>query len=179
MSSAPMYAASRARSINSTTRNPMEIERKYLIATLPPLAGVLSNNILQGYLAIDDTHEVRLRQIGPDYILTVKVGTGLVRQEHETVISKQQFSLLWPAVNNRSVSKVRYYLPDDISVDIYEGPLAGLTVAEIEFDTVRASDSYIPPHWFGPEVTSDLRFKNRSLASAGTIPSIDQDISKE
>lgn len=148
----------------------MEIERKYIVATVPDLTGVLSKDITQGYLAVDDTHEVRIRKKGPDYKLTVKVGTGLRRQEHETALSEKQFNQLWPAVGGRTVNKVRYYLPNDICIDIYSGHLARLVVAEIEFNTIEESSSFVPPDWFGPDVTLDIRFKNRALASAVSIP---------
>jgi CYTH domain-containing protein len=42
-----------------------------------------------------------------------------------------------------------------------------LSVAEVEFDTEEAADTFEPPAWFGREVTDDARFKNQRLASEG------------
>jgi CYTH domain-containing protein len=54
-----------------------------------------------------------------------------------------------------------------IEVDVYSGALEGLVVAEVEFDDPWGAESYVPPYWFGREVTADSAYKNRSLALHG------------
>ena len=55
-------------------------------------------------------------------------------------------------------------------VDVYEGRLSGLRVAEVEFPSEEASHRFAPPAWFGEEVTGDARYANQSLARASAPP---------
>ena len=61
------------------TDNPVEIERKFLVAELPSLDGVDSKKIRQGYITVpSDSVQVRLRQKGKKFFITVKgKGTAL------------------------------------------------------------------------------------------------------
>ena len=54
-----------------------------------------------------------------------------------------------------------------IEVDVFEGNLSGLVMAEIEFASVEASQDFRPPPWFSREVTDDARYKNKNLAQSG------------
>lgn len=151
-----------------------EIERKFLIRELPNLDGKPWLHIEQGYLCLGDKEEVRLRSAAlrdcdPIHTLTVKKGSGLVRGEEEIKLDKQQFDLLWPMTKDRRITKRRYDYwtsndTEDIEIDIYEGALEGLLIAEIEFENEEQAKSYQPPTWIGEDVTNDDRYKNRSLA---------------
>jgi CYTH domain-containing protein len=50
---------------------------------------------------------------------------------------------------------------------VYSGALTGLMVAEVEFPSEEAARAFVPPAWFGREVTNDSRYKNRRLATEG------------
>lgn len=148
----------------------MEIERKWLVPAVP--AEVLesasgSERIEQGYLVIaPDSSEARVRRKGERRFLTVKSGRGLVRGEYEIELGEDQFQTLWPATEGRRLVKVRHAI-DQIELDVYEGPLAGLIVAEVEFEDVAAAEAFAAPEWFGPEVTEDPAYKNQRLALDG------------
>ena len=149
----------------------LEIERKFVVSEIPGwLEGCRSAEIAQGYVALDAETEVRVRRHGDARSLTVKSGGGLVRIEVELELDAERFEQLWPLTEGRRVVKRRHLLPTEhlsFDVDVYEGALAGLAVAEIEFSTVEASDAFEPPAWLGEEVTEDRRYKNRSLAERG------------
>ncbi|MDX1708701.1 MAG: CYTH domain-containing protein [Desulfobacterales bacterium] len=150
----------------------MEIERKFLVAEPPPeLDSVARVSIRQGYVAIDDSNfELRFRQKDESFYQTIKQGSGLVRQEYEIALTRDQFNLVWPLTEGRRIQKVRYKLPaGDLicEVDIFGEPLKGLQLVEVEFDTLEQSSSFVPLNWFGNEVTDDSRYKNRHLALHG------------
>jgi CYTH domain-containing protein len=149
----------------------MEIERKFLVVAVPE-GDFASASIRQGYVAIAaDGGEVRVRDRDGECTLTVKHGRGVVREEHETVISAELFEALWPATEGRRVEKRRTLIPlGDLvaEVDVFEGALAGLVVAEVEFPSVAAAADFTPPGWFGEDVSTDKRFKNQWLALHGT-----------
>ena len=153
----------------------LEIERKYVLPAAPPdLAQHPAERIEQGYLAIAaDGVEVRVRRRGENTFLTVKSGPGHVRVEEEIAIDERRFAALWPLTEGRRLSKSRHLVPVGglvAEVDVYEGPLAGLVTAEVEFASLRESGEFVPPDWFGAEVTGDERYANQSLARAGRPP---------
>ncbi|HUA05733.1 MAG TPA: CYTH domain-containing protein [Solirubrobacteraceae bacterium] len=152
----------------------LEIERKFLVDRLPDrLDDNPSAEIEQGYLAITDEVEVRVRRYGDQAFLTVKSGGDEMRVEEEIEIDPRRFDALWPLTDNRRIEKRRYRIPAGtltIELDVYHGRLSGLLVAEVEFDSPEAAAGFAPPGWFGREVTDDSRYKNKRLVTSG-LPS--------
>ena len=148
----------------------MEIERKFLFDELPDDAGS-SRRIEQGYLAItEDGTEVRVRRWPDGRRLTVKHGSGEVRTEVELPLDEEQFSELWPLTEGRRVAKTRWHAPIgdlELELDVFEGPLEGLRVAEVEFPDEAAAEAFEPPGWIGAEVAEDPRYANERLATDG------------
>lgn len=147
----------------------LEIERKFLLRPPgPSLAEFKGREIEQGYLA-DTPQQVRLRRVdGKRFILTVKTGQGLVRGEHEVELTQEQFEKLWPLTAGRRLRKVRYEIPYGeltIEVDVYQGAHTGLSVAEVEFPSEEMCHAFQPPDWLGEDVSADLRYSNRALAT--------------
>ncbi|MDF3129042.1 CYTH domain-containing protein [Kiritimatiellaeota bacterium B1221] len=146
-----------------------EIERKFLIQTLPDLRGVEYHFLRQGYLTTGET-EVRLRDEPSRYLLTVKQGSGLVRMEEEVELSEDQFMQLWPLTEGQRIEKKRYRIPEGdyvVELDVYEKELASLVVAEVEFPSEQESRDFPLPAYLGSEVTDDARYKNKNLAVRG------------
>jgi len=154
----------------------VERERKFLVAEPPSdLERQRSSRISQGYLAVGaDGSEVRVRQRGERNTLTVKQGSGLVRREQEIDITRPQFERLWPLTEGRRIEKTRYEIPHPgglvIELDVYEGELVGMLTAEVEFQSAAGAERFVPPPWFGLEVTHDDAYKNRRLAIDGLPP---------
>lgn len=148
-----------------------EIERKFLVEAPPPLInGRPSTRILQGYLAITDETEVRLRARGDDRLLTAKGGRGMVRREVTVPLTAEQFDEMWPLTDGRRVTKRRWVVPHgdvEFEIDVFEGHLEGLVIVEVEFPTAEASTAFTPPDWCGPEVTHDEHYRNAALATQG------------
>ncbi len=147
-----------------------EIERKFVVHHVPiELHSIQPCVIRQGYLAVDSNGtEVRIREKGSLFSLTIKSSGSLTREEVEVAISAPDFESLWQFVDGRMVTKKRFVLghaPEMLEIDVYEGPLAGLVVCEVEFPTEDHAGHFSPLPWMGPEVTANPRFKNRSLAA--------------
>jgi adenylate cyclase len=148
----------------------VEVERKFLVREPPDLAAIPADEIDQGYLAIGSGGQVRLRRRGDALLLTVKRGEGLAREEVEVEVDRDVFERLWPLTEGRRLQKRRHTLPLhelEVEIDVYEGDLAGLIVAEIEFASERAAREFEPPAWLGEEVTGDPRYLNETLATQG------------
>ena len=150
----------------------VEIERKFLVEQLPgQLDTYPSREIEQGYLAITDDVEVRLRRYGEQMFLTVKSSGGESRVEEEIEIEPRRFDALWPLTEGRRIEKRRYRIPAGdgltLELDIYHGRLEGLLTAEVEFGSVADAAAFVPPDWLGRDVTDDRRYKNQRLATQG------------
>jgi CYTH domain-containing protein len=50
-------------------------------------------------------------------------------------------------------------------LDVFEGILAGLVIAEVEFPDEKTSNEFVPPTWFGKDLSSDRRFTNHNLST--------------
>ncbi|MGQ1785123.1 MULTISPECIES: CYTH domain-containing protein [unclassified Saccharicrinis] len=149
-----------------------EVERKFLVSDTPSFLNKIPYQpIRQGYIASEDGgNEVRVREKGENHWLTVKSSGELTRIEVEIPISKAHFDQLWTLTEHRRIEKHRHLINDEgriIEIDVFQGSLEGLVLAEIEFDSIEKADSYAPPSWMGKEVTYDANFKNRNLALKG------------
>jgi CYTH domain-containing protein len=159
------------RAKTARTKTGREIERKWVLAALPPLDDRQPEEIRQGYLFTGDT-EMRLRRAGQQCFLTVKRGAGESREEWESEIPEWVFDAVWPFTKGRRLRKRRYSFREKrrtIEVDLYEGKLAGLIVLETEFVSPRSAKRFTLPDWAAGarEVTGDLEFSNQSLARKG------------
>lgn len=146
-----------------------EIERKFRVAETPP--DLSSGTLLrQAYLAVDGNVEVRVRDQGGTPVLGVKGGHGVERTEVEVEIDRASFDELWSLATDRRIEKTRYRLPaggHTAELDVYAGALEGLRVAEVEFASREEAEAFVPPPWFGDELTGDPRWSNAALAADG------------
>ena len=145
----------------------MEIERKFLIKELPEnLESYPSQRIAQGYLNTNPV--VRIRRSNEDYYLTYK-GKGLmVREEYNLPLTAEAFEHMLPKIDGILIDKIRYLIPleDGLTaeLDIFQGSLAPLRIVEVEFDSEEAANAFIPPSWFGDDVTNSGEYHNSNLS---------------
>lgn len=146
----------------------MEIERKFLIHTLPDaLDNYPRKEIAQGYINREPV--VRIRRSNEDYILTCK-GQGLMaREEFELPLSKEAFEHMRPKCDGIFIEKTRYLIPYDekltIELDVFHGKLAPLVLAEVEFESIEDANAFLPPVWFGEDVTNTPKYHNSNLSN--------------
>ncbi len=153
----------------------IEIERKLILSGVPSNEQLgPGTHIRQGYLAEDEPVEVRVRITDVAANLTVKAGAGLSRTEVDISISAEDAEALWPHTVGRRIDKVRHRVTlggaanrHVAEVDIYSGALAGLRLAEVEFTSETDATSFVPPDWFGPELTGDPGWSNAALSRRG------------
>ena len=145
----------------------MEIERKYLVKTLPDhLDQYESKKIAQGYLCTEPV--VRIRRSNDDYYLTYKGDGLMVREEYNLPLTRAAYDKLIKKADGNIITKIRYEIPEKdnltIELDIFEGRFAGLLLAEVEFSSEAEALSYAPPEWFGKDVTNDAAYHNSNMA---------------
>ena len=149
---------------------PLEIERKYLLQSMPQLpATARAYRMEQGYFA-DEPGRLR-RTRAPDgtvtYTHTVKKGVGLVRQESERELTLDEFKSLWPRTAGCRLTKTRTKVPEGNLVwEIDDYDALDLVLAEVELPT--ADTKVTVPDWLAPhlirEVTGEPEYGNYKLA---------------
>lgn len=145
----------------------LEIERKWRVTEAPELRGP-GAKLRQGYITSGEgATEVRVRDKNGKFKLTVKRGKGLTRAEVEIDIAKDQFDALWPLTEGARIEKRRYERAHGdrmIELDVFEGRLDGLMVAEVEFPSEESANRFEAPEWFGEELTGKKGWSNAELA---------------
>lgn len=145
----------------------MEIERKYLIPTLPDNLNIVESRLLeQGYLCTEPV--VRIRRDNNDFILTYKSKGLMVREEYNLPLTEKSYNHLKTKVDGRVISKTRHIIPLDdelfIELDIFHDDLAPLMLAEVEFPNEEVANTFIAPEWFGEDVTFSSKYHNSNLS---------------
>ena len=145
----------------------MEIERKFLVKTIPDnLSEYKCRIIEQAYLCTEPV--VRVRKDTDEYYLTYK-GRGLMaREEYNLPLTNESYQHLLAKADGNIITKKRYEIPDGtgktIELDIFEGVFSGTVVAEVEFETIEEANSYTAPSWFGKDVTNDTAYHNSNMS---------------
>lgn len=145
----------------------MEIERKYLIDTLPEdYQNYPCRNIEQAYLNTDPV--IRIRKDNNNYELTYKSKGLMAREEYNLPLNKSAYHHLLAKIDGRLIKKKRYMIPLNdiltIELDVFEGDLAPLLLAEVEFPDEESALSFTPPQWFGKDVTFSSEYHNSTLS---------------
>lgn len=153
-----------------------EFERQFLLGDTPPPFTTCSYvDITQGYC--QKPVPLKLRQQGDDKMLVVKSGTPGHRRQWEHIPPVEVYERLWPCTAGRRMTFRRFTMDHHgwiLDLDVCEGLLTGLILLEVESPTQALSDAYDHPGWLTQyvirEVTTDGRYRKRSLATTGQIP---------
>ena len=150
----------------------IEIERRFLVAAVPDDAQLrFVNDIDDRYI---DGTRVRLRRMsernGPTVLkLTQKLPLpgphgkqGALTTLYLTEDEHAAFAKLPGATLRKTRLSITPY-----GVDVFAGPLEGLVLAEVEFDSVAESEAFRPAAFCRAEVTEDRRFTGGELVRAG------------
>jgi CYTH domain-containing protein len=149
----------------------IERERRFLLQQFPRNADVIKiRRITDRYI---EGTALRLRkQIEGNepaaYKLTQKIPArdsggqqGLIVTMY---LTEKEFSVL-EQLPARTLNKTRHSVPP-FGIDVFEGALEGLILAEAEFDSAAAADALIIPLFISREVSDDERFTGGNLVRA-------------
>jgi adenylate cyclase len=146
---------------------PLEIERKFLVANAGwKGAATRTIRIRDGLIANNDGHKARVRIADSTATIALKSRRhGPTRTEFEYTIpcSDAEEIMRFMCVGN-ILDKVRHFVPHaglTWHVDVYEGILNGVVLAEIEL--AHADQRLELPDWIGDEVTGDPRYRKINM----------------
>lgn len=144
----------------------MEIERKFLIDKIPfNIEDYDSHLIEQAYLCTEPV--VRIRRQDDTYYMTYKSKGFLSREEYNLPLTEESYIHLLKKADGNIITKERYIIPYDkykIELDIFKDGFNGLVLAEVEFDTEDEANNFVPPEWFGEDVTYSPQYYNSTLS---------------
>lgn len=159
----------------------MEIERKFTVKSLPAdYDSYPFHHIEQAYLNTDPV--VRVRKEDDRYYLTYKGKGMLARAEYNLELNEESYYHLRAKADGNVIAKKRYLIPLKnprfkeggakppkdyiltIELDVFDAPFDPLILAEVEFGSREAAESFIPPEWFFEDVTYDAAYHNSNLS---------------
>ena len=150
---------------------PVEIERKFLVKGDQWRSVVKSTQRLKdGLLAQFGGGKVRVRLAENRAWVTIKgprVGAARSEYEYEIPCADAE-EMLRTLCNGQVIEKTRGLAPYGgltWMIDVYEGALEGLVIAEIELE--HEGQALELPMWIGREVTHDSKYKKTRLLSDG------------
>jgi len=144
-----------------------EIERKFLVRNDSWTAlSKRTQRLTDGFVAITNSHKVRVRTYGTRATVTIKTARiGLERAEFEFPIPLADATdLLAHHCSGIILEKTRHHVIFNgltWEIDVYEGALTGIIVAEIELPELDTAIN-LPP-WIGQEVTFNPDYRTRTL----------------
>ena len=146
----------------------VEIERKFLVKTMPSKEISISKKIKQGYIINGKHNIVRVRRKDDDHFVTIKGNTiGITRLEFEYPIPRKDAEDMFDNLcGHNIIEKTRHYVHNaghTWEIDEFHGNNQGLIVAEIELESEK--EKFEVPDWVGDEVTQDLRYYNMNLTT--------------
>jgi CYTH domain-containing protein len=148
-----------------------EVERKFLVEGTAWRDRVHATSSLeQFYVAAAPDRSIRVRiSDGATAMLTLKFGgQALSRDEFEYPVPLADAHEMRAFALGNVIAKTRHKI--DVAgyvyeVDVFEGKLAGLVIAELETPD-RVADAALPA-WLGREITGEPAYYNTMLALGG------------
>lgn len=153
----------------------VERERRWLCEEAP-------SSLVRQTLTITDLYvtgaRLRLREMrpidgGPGMLKLTRKGDvdAYTRLITSIYLPEDEFAILSATLTGARLSKVRHRLHAPVgismSVDEFEGKLAGLRLLEVEFETAADLVAFAAPDFAGAEMTSDARYTGAALATNG------------
>lgn len=142
-----------------------EIERKFLVVTMPDLSGQEPIRYERYYLNRSDNVEERIQKKGDVYEYEKKEKISDLEHTKEThPISEEEFESLKTRASE-AIIRDGYMISKnpDITIKIYHGKHEGLVRAEVEFGSLEEAQAFTPPTWMGKEITGTPLGKDSGL----------------
>jgi len=153
--------------LRSENLMPLEIERKFLLANDDWKSSVIRRiRICDGLIANHNGNKARVRIADSNATITLKSRRhGPTRTEFEYVIPySDAVEILRTMCDGHVLDKVRHVIAHAGAVwhvDVYEGILSGVVLAEVELQ--HADQKLDLPGWIGKEVTGDPRYRKINM----------------
>jgi len=155
-----------------------ELERRWLAdhALRPPVEALASVLIEDRYLTGTRMRLRRMTRSDGSVVCKLTKKYETERPEARPIVTTyvtEGEHALFAALPARMLRKRRFHVLHDghhWNLDLFEGPLAGLELVEVEVADEAALAALVPPTWATKEVTHDPRYQCGSLAQTNAVP---------
>ncbi len=157
----------RWKQVADMSKSSPEIERKFFVEPSKKRPQCLKTfEIFTAYLPCVE-HERRARMFDGKYYYCEKFGSGFMRYEQEKEISQDEFEK-YVQQADRTIQKTRslFALESGLvaEVDDYASAKLKSSTVEVEFPNKKSAEDFVPPDWFGDEITGQEKYSNAFLA---------------
>ena len=149
-----------------------EIERRFLFDKLPDMAPVITYEIEQAYLNRKPVLRIRRKtsaeKTSCEFTFKGKKTGAIGKEEMNLPLNEDAYEHLKEKADGIILHKTRYVY--DLGgalkaeADVFHAPYEDLRIVEVEFTSEEAAASFVPPAWFGEEITGVKGYSNASLA---------------
>ena len=146
----------------------VEWERRFLLDHFPSEASVTQIRRITDRYIEGTTLRLRQQSDGDSQVfkLTQKLARRMVQAQGlitTMYLTKEEFGVL-SKLPARTLTKTRHSAPP-FGIDVFEGELSGLVLAEAEFDSAAEASALALPSFILREVSDDSRFRGGSLVA--------------
>jgi adenylate cyclase len=163
----------------------IELEKTYLIKNLPEnLQAFPAKQIIDIYIPKESRHAtLRIRKNGDKFEMTkkepVQEGDSSHMLEQTIVLTANEFDIL-EKLDGKRTEKLRYNYPyRDLmaEIDVFQGALQGLVLADFEFKTLEEKAAFTMPDFCLAEVTQE-EFLAGGMVCGKSYADIEKDLKK-
>jgi CYTH domain-containing protein len=147
-----------------------EWERRFLLDHFPSGASVTLVRRISDRYIVGTTLRLRQQSDGEGQVqfkLTQKLPGAMVQAQRGLIttmyLSKEEFGVL-AKLPAKVLTKTRHSVPP-FGIDVFEGVLSGLVLAEAEFNSAAEASALALPSFIVREVSGDSRFTGGSLVT--------------
>jgi len=140
-----------------------EMERTFLLRRLPEGLDKCRKELMRDiYIPGSSRHPViRIRRIGDSFEITKKspvdAGDSSEQDEHTIGLTKEEYDAL-SKIRGKKLDKTRYHISHNgvnCQIDVFHGRLAGLCLADFEFESRMQMDAFRKPDFCLADVTQE------------------------
>lgn len=142
-----------------------EIERKFLLKSLPNLDLLEWIHYERYFIFINDKVEIRIQKKWEKFEFERKEKENIVSYNKEKFeISKEEFDF-FKMMATESIIRDSFSISKtpNISIKIYHWKFEGLVRVEVEFENKKQAENFIPLEWFWNEITDSPLWKDSTL----------------
>jgi 8-oxo-dGTP pyrophosphatase MutT (NUDIX family)/CYTH domain-containing protein len=152
---------------------PLEIKRKFFFLRPPHKTSPDAvQEVSVGWLQDTGNWETCLKKVQDQYFLTLATGEGLVRTSWSVPLSSESWHEFWPRTEGLRAFKSLETISQNgkiFQVERYAEPRVGLVTVSVEFSSQHEARAWKVPSSFGPELTYDPRFHDKTLAETKNV----------
>lgn len=144
---------------------PQEIERKFLVSSIPELKGITPVKYERYFLEITELYEIRVQKKWDIYEYEKKsTWNNLSGEKSKKLISFKEFKNFTEWISKK-IMRESYSLNESpkISLKKYYWDYAWFSRIEVEFLSEQEAREFHPPKWYGKEITSSPLWRDSKL----------------